>query len=271
MFKKKVCEGWGGFTTSHSPSVVTHTHTHTHTGDIRERERHTGTETPSHPVAHRADNTCTAVKTGDDRGTVAMQGSLALVWALQLVAGLPVLPVSLGAPGQGEVLPQVASVDEVNILTYGVLQFSQTLHDTYHSTRAKMARISRSLDLKESRLGLLGRRAEDAKREDERLRTSVARLEAEEVRLRHEARGLEAVFDAVLRDERALQGQVKAVERGVGTAERDSAPARITALKELSRRHQDTLRGLLGLVGQQKAQLEQQDGQLERLQRLSDS
>lgn len=40
---------------------------------------------------------------------------------------------------------KVAQVDDVNVLMYGVLQFSESLHHMYQNTEAKMERITRAI------------------------------------------------------------------------------------------------------------------------------
>lgn len=45
---------------------------------------------------------------------------------------------------------KVASLDDANVLMYGVVQFSESLHHAYQNTEAKLARITRTITDTES-------------------------------------------------------------------------------------------------------------------------
>lgn len=56
--------------------------------------------------------------------------------------------------------PKIELVDDVNVLMYGVLQFSESLHHTYQNTEAKLARITRALTDTERLVQRLGQDTE---------------------------------------------------------------------------------------------------------------
>uniref|UniRef100_A0A673WPK4 Uncharacterized protein n=1 Tax=Salmo trutta TaxID=8032 RepID=A0A673WPK4_SALTR len=76
---------------------------------------------------------------------------LCLLCMAMCLAGIPASPVLKAQKNN-----QAAPIDDMNVLMYGVLQFSETLHHVYESTDAKFARIERSLRRQEERLERLG-------------------------------------------------------------------------------------------------------------------
>nr|XP_015204613.1 PREDICTED: uncharacterized protein LOC107077600 [Lepisosteus oculatus] len=204
-----------------------------------------------------------------------MKGSLVLLCGVLLATwgpGLPVPTQDLLDDGQPPGKHQrVASVDDVNVLMYGVLQFSQALHEMYHSTNDKFARISHRLDSKEEKLGLLGREMVDAKTAEEQVKTAVRQLQVEDAELQRQARGIKKLFEKVLEHQESLQKQVSSAEKSVSTMEKSSVQVQISVLKELSERHYKVLRTLAVLVQRQRQQVEEQSRQLMQLQRLIDS
>lgn len=55
---------------------------------------------------------------------------------------------------------EAALVDDMNVLMYGVLQFSETLHHTHQNTEAKLSRIAHGIKGTESLVQHLGQDTE---------------------------------------------------------------------------------------------------------------
>lgn len=73
-------------------------------------------------------------------------------------------------------LQHVALQEDVNILVYGVLQFSKSLHDLYDSTALKLDRIWNSINTNEQRLGVLHRQIQRAQKDQTDIREVVEGL-----------------------------------------------------------------------------------------------
>lgn len=59
---------------------------------------------------------------------------------------------------------RLALVDDMNVLMYGVVQFSQSLHDMYKNTEKRLERVTRAISQAESLLQRLGHDTEQAVR-----------------------------------------------------------------------------------------------------------
>lgn len=66
--------------------------------------------------------------------------------------------------------------EEVNILVYGVLQFSSALHHLYNFTAQKLNRIRRNLDVHKHGLGVLRRLTQSTKQNQKKITLAVENL-----------------------------------------------------------------------------------------------
>lgn len=71
-----------------------------------------------------------------------------------------------GAPAVPRSGAKVALEDEVNVLMYGVLQLSESLHHVHQNTEAKLARVTRAVTHTESLVERLSRDAEQTVRSE---------------------------------------------------------------------------------------------------------
>lgn len=90
------------------------------------------------------------------------------VWAL-CGCGARAAPV---AP-TGEPAPE----EEVNVLMFGVLQFSDSLRHTYQSTEARLARLVRAVRNTETLVRTLDRQTLEAKQAEVQIREGIQRLQ----------------------------------------------------------------------------------------------
>lgn len=80
---------------------------------------------------------------------------LCLAWALRAVQAGPIRRTS-------KTDDKAAPQDEVNVLMFGVVQFSESLNYVYETTEAKIAKISQTLSSREDTLRQLGEQTEQA-------------------------------------------------------------------------------------------------------------
>lgn len=97
---------------------------------------------------------------------------LCLLCMAMCLAGIPASPVR-----KAQKTNQAAPIDDMNVLMYGVLQFSETLHHVYESTDAKFARIERSLRRHEERLERLGQDAGQAAEKERQMRQVLEQIQ----------------------------------------------------------------------------------------------
>lgn len=86
-----------------------------------------------------------------------MRAALSLLFVTLCSKGAFTSPLKTGQAGES-----LASKDEVNILMYGVLQFSESLHHMYQSTEARLARVMTAVSRTESEVKKLGHDTEEA-------------------------------------------------------------------------------------------------------------
>ncbi|XP_041097986.1 uncharacterized protein angptl8 [Polyodon spathula] len=149
-----------------------------------------------------------------------MQESASLVWVLCLVLGAPCWAVPAGQwQGVGGGHPQLALEDDVNILMYGVLQFSAGLREMYRGTSSRFTQIFHSLDAFERTLGLLGKSVREAKDAGVELESSVLQLQQEEAQLKSRSTEINQQFKSLLYDQLVLQNKVTSLEKTLSSLE----------------------------------------------------
>ena len=72
---------------------------------------------------------------------------------------------------------RLAMEDEVNVLMYGVLQFSESLHHMFQSTAAKLARVTRAISNIESVVQRLGRDTEQASQSEGQIKEGLGLIQ----------------------------------------------------------------------------------------------
>lgn len=97
-----------------------------------------------------------------------MQAALGMLFAMLCVNGVSTSPLkSVQAGGN------LVSVDEVNILMYGVVQFSESLHHIYQSTEARLTRVMNAVSRTESEVKRLGHDAEEAAQTERQIKEKL--------------------------------------------------------------------------------------------------
>lgn len=95
---------------------------------------------------------------------------LCLAWGLRAVHAGPVRKSSKTAD-------KAAPQEEVNLLMFGVVQFSESLNYVYESTAAKIAKISQTLTRHEGTLQKLGGQTEEAAEVEKQMKEVIRLLQ----------------------------------------------------------------------------------------------
>nr|XP_023677560.1 uncharacterized protein LOC111849149 [Paramormyrops kingsleyae] len=188
-----------------------------------------------------------------------MKGLLLLVSVALWVNGPWATPTN-----ETEEKVEMASTDDVNVLMYGVLQFSEVLHSTYYNTDSKLTRIADTLQRQQGALEQLKEVAEGAAHTEEQLKHALAMLQTQTAGLQLRATELGGTVSKVEQEEVELRNQVTTLE----SALKNSAPGKISTLKELTVQNAGVLKALVKWIQDHRKSLEDQNQQLTSLQRM---
>ncbi|XP_062339063.1 uncharacterized protein angptl8 isoform X2 [Osmerus eperlanus] len=186
------------------------------------------------------------------------------------------LAAPLAAPRKAEAA--AASQDEVSVLMYGVLQFSQSFHEIYQSTEAKIARITESLRSHELALRGLSQDAVQAAGREVHIRGALGLLEAQMAELYTQAEQTKSKLAHVEQEEEELKKKVANLETNLKNStlirlqELQVPPGcisldRTQAPTERAVNHSALLKTLEKWNKRQRQNLELQNRKLTRLQR----
>ncbi|XP_060124846.1 angiopoietin-like protein 8 isoform X1 [Zootoca vivipara] len=167
---------------------------------------------------------------------------------------------------------QPAAPQDVNILFYGVLQFSSTLSDFYDSTTRKLDKIRRSSDFYERGLEVLRRQTQRAQQKQKEIGEIVEGLEDESLARRQQAHSNKEALQKMLAGQQDLVRQVKALEGMLAIVEERGFQNKgweFSALKAHMQQQNLTIWSLLRATQQQQQQLARQTEQLLWIQRLA--
>ncbi|XP_039628588.1 uncharacterized protein angptl8 [Polypterus senegalus] len=180
----------------------------------------------------------------------------------------PPPPPRLGRTAKPSGEPRTALTEDVNILMYGVLQFSQGLHDVYQSTSSKLTRIWHKQDINDLRVGALQQKLAESQNAVVALESKVYQLKQEEIQLSSQTTETKKLFQDMAYNQRVLQGQVANLENvldGMEEVRWQSGRQQIAKLKELSESHSLLLQHLQLLLSRQQDQLREQRRKLLRI------
>ncbi|KAI1884273.1 hypothetical protein AGOR_G00224740 [Albula goreensis] len=161
---------------------------------------------------------------------------------------------------------KLASVNDVNVLLYGVLQFGDTLNQVFQNTGHRMTQINTSLLNNEGALQQLKQDAVQATHEEEQLRDTLSHLQMQSAGLNMQAAQMRTMLQNVEEEEMELQNQVTSLEK---TFER-SAP-NLRKLKDMVLQQSNALKALVGWMQEQRQILEDHEQQLTHMQRLTET
>lgn len=161
----------------------------------------------------------------------------------------------------------LAKADEVNVLMYGVLQFSESLHHLYQSTEARLARVARAIHQTESVVQRLGHDTQQAIRTEGQIKQGLSLIKEQMEALQAEAQQTRGVVNRVEQEDTELKLKLRELEQNLSIL--TSPPSRISALRETTQKHTTLLDDLTSWTRQHKQQLENQNLQLLELQKQS--
>ncbi|XP_070778884.1 angiopoietin-like protein 8 [Enoplosus armatus] len=162
---------------------------------------------------------------------------------------------------------KAAPQEEVNVLMFGVIQFSESLNYVYETTEAKIAKISQALKSHEGTLQKLGRQTEQAAQVEKQMKEVMHLLQDQLVKQQTQTKMTKDWLANMEQEEVELKTKVKRLEMYLN----NSVPTSIKELQERAEEHSNVLKGLQHLTRFQKENIETQNEQLSKLQKMSET
>ncbi|XP_040927704.2 uncharacterized protein angptl8 [Betta splendens] len=162
---------------------------------------------------------------------------------------------------------KAAPQDEVNVLMFGVIQFSESLNYALENTEAKLAKISQALKNQEGTLQKLGKQAEQAADMEKQMKEAIQLLQAQMVKQQAQAKLTNDWLANMEQEEMELKTKVKRLEMYMD----NSAPSSIKELQARAEEHSHVLKGLQKLTEFQKENIETHNEKLYKLQNMSET
>lgn len=156
-----------------------------------------------------------------------------------------------------------APQEEVNVLMFGVIQFSESLNYAFETTEAKIARIIQTLKKHEQTLQQLGAQTEQATEVERQIKDAIRLLQDQMAKQEAQTKMTRDWLARIEQEEEQLRTKVKALDTYLSNSYS-------TSIKELQKRaeeHSSTLKGLQLLTQFQRESIESQNEQLQRLQK----
>ncbi|XP_072298274.1 uncharacterized protein angptl8 [Eucyclogobius newberryi] len=168
----------------------------------------------------------------------------------------------------GRMEPSAAPQDEVNVLMFGVIQFSESLNYAYETTEAKIAKITKALKSHEQTLLQLGAQTEKAAEVERQIKDVIRLLQDQMAKQEAQTSMTRDWLAHIEQEEEQLRAKVKRLDSYLNTA-------LLTSIRELQERvkeHSSALQGLELLTQYQRERIELQNEHLLKLQeKLSQS
>ncbi|XP_042575628.1 uncharacterized protein angptl8 isoform X2 [Cyprinus carpio] len=172
-----------------------------------------------------------------------MQAALCMLFTALCVNGVSSSPLKSVQAGE-----KLASTDEVNILMYGVLQFTESMHHMYQSTEARLARVMKAISRTENEVKRLGHDTEETAKNERQIKEKLQLLQAQMKALEIQVHENRDTVTRVELEEAQLKKKLTSLEG--------------TPLKNIS-----NLKDLMKWTQEQKLKLENQNQQLADLQK----
>ncbi|XP_058626845.1 uncharacterized protein angptl8 [Onychostoma macrolepis] len=184
-----------------------------------------------------------------------MQASLCVLFMALCVNGVSSSPLRSVRAGE-----KLASTDDVNILMYGVLQFTESLHHLYQSTETRLARVMKAISRTESEVKRLGHDTEEAAKNERQIKEKLQLLQAQMKTLEIQVHENRDTVTRVELEEAQLKKKLTSLEENLNSSVPDKIKG--TPLKSIS-----NLKDLMTWTQEQKLKLENQNQQLADLQK----
>ncbi|XP_039541951.1 uncharacterized protein angptl8 [Pimephales promelas] len=153
-----------------------------------------------------------------------------------------------------------ASLDDVNILMYGVVQFSESLHHIYQSTEARIARVMKAVSRTENEVKRLGHDTEEAAQTERQIKEKLQLIQAQMKALQIQVQENRGTVTRLELEEAELKKKLTVLEENLNNSIPDTIKG--TTLKNIS-----ILKDLTKWTQEQKLKLEKQNQQLADLQK----
>ncbi|XP_062295538.1 uncharacterized protein angptl8 [Scomber scombrus] len=191
-----------------------------------------------------------------------------MIWCLILlcVAGAfrAVHAVPLRKTSKMEV--KAAPNEEVNVLMFGVIQFSESLNYAFENTEAKIDKLSKTVTSREGALQQLEKQTEEAAEVEKQMKEVIQLLQAQMVNQQAQTMMTKDWLARIEQEETELKTKVKRMETYLNNA----LPSSIKELQERAEEHSSILKLLQHFTEFQKQNIETNDEQLSALQKMSD-
>ncbi|KAM6967264.1 uncharacterized protein angptl8 isoform 2-T2 [Tautogolabrus adspersus] len=161
----------------------------------------------------------------------------------------------------GKMDDTAAPEGEVEVLMFGVIQFSESLQYVYETTEAKIDKISQKMKSHEQTLKKLGRQTEQAAEVDKQMKEVIQLLQAQMAKQQAETKKTKDWLANMEREEAELRTKVEKLEKHV----MNSVPTSVKELQERAEELTDVLRGLQHFTKFQKENIETQNEKLSKL------
>ncbi|XP_067333076.1 angiopoietin-like protein 8 [Channa argus] len=189
-----------------------------------------------------------------------------MIWGMCLIfvaGGLRFVHAGL-IKNTGEIEDKTAPQEEVNVLMFGVIQFSESLNYVYETTEAKIAKIGQALKNHEGTLQKLGKQTEQAAEVEKQIKEVIELLQAQMVKQQAQTKMTKDWLARMEEEEIELKTKVKRLEVYLN----NSTPTSIKELQARAEEHSNILKGLEHLTHFQKENIETQNKQLSKLQKI---
>ncbi|XP_044036540.1 uncharacterized protein angptl8 [Siniperca chuatsi] len=192
-----------------------------------------------------------------------------MIWGLCLLCLAGGLGAIHSAPVRktGKMEDKAAPQEEVNVLMFGVIQFSESLNYVYETTKAKIGKISQALKSHEETLQKLGRQTEQAAEVEKQMKEVIQLLQAQMAKQQAQTKMTKDWLASMEKEEVELKTKVKRLEMYLN----NSVPTNIKQLQERAEEHSNILKGLQHLTQFQKENIETHNEQLSKLQNISEA
>ncbi|XP_054877549.1 uncharacterized protein LOC129352533 [Poeciliopsis prolifica] len=192
-----------------------------------------------------------------------------MIWSLCLVCLVGGLREVLASPIRktGSMEGKAAPQEEVNVLMFGVIQLSESLNYVFETTEAKIERISKTLKSHEETLQRLGQQTEQAAEVEQQIKVVVQLLQEQMAKQQAQTHLTKDWLNSIEKDEEELIAKVHQLEMYIN----NTAPNTLKELQNKAEAHLQILKGLQTWNKIQKKDIESQDEQLSKLQKMSET
>ncbi|MEQ2193208.1 hypothetical protein XENOCAPTIV_026380 [Xenoophorus captivus] len=167
----------------------------------------------------------------------------------------------------GRMEDKAAPQEEVNVLMFGVIQLSESLNYVFETTEAKIGRISKTLKSHEETLQQLGKQTEQVAEVEQQIKEVVQLLQEQMAKQQAQTHITKDWLSSIEKDEEEMKAKVQQLEMYINNAASNS----LKELQDKAEDHFQLLRGLQTWNGVQKRNIETQDEQLSKLQKMSEA